>query len=135
MKNELDQEMVDAMLDRLYTLIRERGIRKTDVPKALGISMTTFSDWRRGKGFPSLKNTIKFCEYFDVSLDWLVFGKEPETVEKSVDIVDISVSRETSIIERFRKLTPPLQDRLLSYADGMIATMPIPESSEKRLQA
>lgn len=76
---------------------------------------------------------MKFADYFNVSLDYIVRGvdfKDPN-VDNSLEI---SNAREQKCLKKFRKLTPDLQDRLLIYADGMIAAMPDDECGEKDCQ-
>lgn len=110
----------------------ERNLKPAQITRELGISGSSFTDWKKGKGSPSLDVVVKFADYFNVSLDYIVRGvdfKNPN-VDNSLEI---SNSREQKCLKKFRKLTPELQDRLLIYADGMIAAMPDDEYGEKRL--
>ena len=64
------------LLERVYRLMNKHDIKPTQLAKQLGMSTSTFTDWSKGKGSPSLKAVMQFAEYFDVSLDYLVYGKE-----------------------------------------------------------
>ena len=64
------------LLKRVYDLMEKAEIKPTQLSKELGMSTSTFSDWAKGKGSPSLKAVMQFAEYFDVSLDYLVYGKD-----------------------------------------------------------
>ena len=67
------------LLERVYRLMSKHDIKPTQLAKQLGMSTSTFTDWSKGKGSPSLKAVMQFAEYFDVSLDYLVYGKEHQT--------------------------------------------------------
>lgn len=67
-------------ISRLYELMEKKGIKATPLSKELGIPSSSFPDWKKGKASPSLKALMQFSEYFDVSLDYLVYGKEHSSV-------------------------------------------------------
>ncbi len=121
-----------TIAERLREIIDQHHMKPAEATRVLGISSSSFTDWKNGKGSPSLEILIKFSDYFNVSLDYLVKGenfKDPF----AANALEIFNSREEKCIKKFRKLPVELQDKLLIYADGMIAAMPYDE--EKRLQA
>lgn len=63
-------------LVNLDKLIESQGISKNEFAKKVGIAPSTISSWYN-KGYEniSLKTLIKLSEYFDISLDELIFGK------------------------------------------------------------
>ena len=110
--------------------MKESGITAKQLTKELSISSSSFTDWGKGKGSPSLDTVVKFSNYFKVSIDWLVNGKEFQ----QADMLEYSKQKEETLIAKFRSLTPDLQEKLIVYADGMLAAMPNQESDgEKRL--
>ena len=62
-------------LVNLDRLIENQGISKNEFSKKVGIAPSTISSWYN-KGYEniSLKTLIKLSEYFDISLDELIFG-------------------------------------------------------------
>ena len=46
------------------------------VAKDTGISPTLFSDWKKGKSSPKAEKLQKIADYFGVSVDYLMTGKE-----------------------------------------------------------
>lgn len=121
-----------TIVDRLIALMDERNLKPAQITRELGISGSSFTDWKKGKGSPSLDVVVKFADYFNVSLDYIVRGEDFKK-HLSGDSLEISNKREQTCLKKFRKLTPELQERLLVYADGMIAAMPYDENEEKRL--
>lgn len=62
-------------LVNLDKLIESQGISKNEFSKKVGIAPSTISSWYN-KGYEniSLKTLIKLSEYFNISLDELIFG-------------------------------------------------------------
>ena len=59
----------------LNKLIQEKNITITEVSKSTGIAKSTLHNLMNGTE-PSLSKAQKLAEYFNVSLDYLVLGKE-----------------------------------------------------------
>ena len=114
-------------VDRLIELIEREGLKPAHITKELGISNYSFTDWKRRKGKPSLEVLVKFAKRFDVSLDWLVFGKEQDPIR-------YSNPDENKLINNFRKLSPENRTVVLAYIDGMLASVE-PGDEEKRLSS
>lgn len=122
-----------TIVDRLIGLMDERNLKPAQMTRELGISGSSFTDWKKGKGSPSLEIVVKFADYFNVSLDYIVRGEDFKH-SSSNNFLEFSNTREHQCLKKFRKLTPDLQDKLLIYADGMIAAMPSDDVEvEKRL--
>ena len=120
-----------TIVNRLLKLMDEQNLKPAQITRELGISGSSFTDWKKGKGSPSLDVIVKFADYFDVSLDYIVRGEDFKS--PAGEPLEISNQKERQCLKKFRKLTPILQDKLLLYADGMIAAMPDEFEGEKRL--
>lgn len=114
--------MDEGFLNRLTGVMNEKRVKQKELYQALRLTPSTFSDWRRGKGVPNIVTVSRIAEYLDVSLDYLVFGRETRSGSDDKN-AEISTPKEQAIMERFRRLSPDCQDRILSYADGMIAAL------------
>ena len=117
-----------TILDRIYELMNERNLRPSQVTNDIGIANSSFSDWKKVKGSPSLDAVTKLAAYFNVSLDYMVNGIETKSLE-------LSSQNEIVLIQNFRKLTPTLQSKLLIYLNGMVDALSPAVSTdiEKRL--
>lgn len=63
-------------LVNLDRLIEKEGLSRNEFAKRIGIAPSTISSWyNRGFDNISLKNLIKLSNYFNISLDELIFGK------------------------------------------------------------
>ncbi|WP_017815781.1 helix-turn-helix domain-containing protein [Paenibacillus shenyangensis] len=65
-----------SIYERIELLIKNKGITKKSFCEQLKISTGNFGDWKRGKSTPGTHKLIEIAAYFDVSLDWLLIGKE-----------------------------------------------------------
>lgn len=73
--------------NRLYELRKQKGLSQEELANRLNVSRQTVSKWEVGDSTPDMEKLIAMSDLFDVSLDKLVLGKEPEppatTVQKS----------------------------------------------------
>lgn len=120
-----------TLLDRLNELKNQSGLNAKQLTSELGISNTAFTDWNKGKGSPSLDAVIKFADYFNVTIDYLVYGKD--TTDQTVKL-DFSNKADIELLEKFHELPPELRNKLITYLDGMLAAISASASKdEKRL--
>lgn len=62
------------ILDRIIELLGDRD--QKELTKYLGLNNVAFSEWKSGKSKSFRKYLIEIADFFNVSLDYLVFGKE-----------------------------------------------------------
>lgn len=59
-------------------LLAKHGITAWKVSKETGISTVTLTNWKKGNYVPKADKLQKIADYFGVSLEYLMTGKEPE---------------------------------------------------------
>ena len=59
-------------------LLEKHGVTVAEVAKATGINQSTLSNWKKRQNLLSAKNAQAIAEYFGVSVDYLMTGKESE---------------------------------------------------------
>lgn len=64
------------MYEIFEQLLQKYGISAYKVSKDTGITQSTLSDWKRGRSTPKSENMKKIADYFGVSIDYLMTGKE-----------------------------------------------------------
>ena len=74
-----------GILDRISKLLGNREQR--ELTTYLGLKSVAFSEWKSGKSKSYKKYLIEIADFFNVSLDYLVYGKEKSslTSELSAD--------------------------------------------------
>lgn len=64
------------MYEIFEQLLQKFGVTAYKVSKETGITQSTLSDWKRGRSTPKTGNMKKIADYFGVSVDYLMTGKE-----------------------------------------------------------
>ncbi len=118
--------IISDLLKRVYKLMERENIKPTQLAKTLNMSTSTFTDWGKGKGSPSLKAVMQFAKYFDVSIDYLVYGKEYTSIRK----LDFSNPEDEDLLDKFHQLPSDLRQKAIGYIEGMISAMPRQSSKE-----
>lgn len=66
------------MYEIFAELLNERSVKTADVARCTGISMSSFTDWKKGRATPKADKLQKIADYFDVPLEYLMTGNMPE---------------------------------------------------------
>lgn len=63
----------------IYCMLRDlRGLKDARVAEATGIGKSTFSDWKSGRSIPKQEKLQRIADFFGVSVEYLMTGKEKE---------------------------------------------------------
>ena len=69
----------------IYCKLRdERGLKDADVVRETKITKSTFSDWKSGRSNPKQEKLQKIADFFGVTVDYLMTGKEKEEKKETV---------------------------------------------------
>lgn len=66
-----------TLTERIFDLLSRKEKTQTDIARLLNIRPTTVSEWRKGKYTPSVAHCVALADFFGVSLDYLITGREP----------------------------------------------------------
>ena len=61
-----------TIVDRIFQLKEENHLTSKEVEVGAGLSNSSLSQWKKGKGKPSLENIIKVAAFFHVTTDYLL---------------------------------------------------------------
>lgn len=75
------------------------------VADAIGVSRQTVSNWENEKSYPDIVSVIKMSDLYDVSLDYLLKGKETKPMLSYIDYLEES----TNTVKSKQKLTKMMQ--------------------------
>ena len=73
------------MYEVFKQLLQKHGVSPYKVSKDTGVTQTSLSNWKTGKSTPTTKTLQRLADYFGVTLDYLMTGKE-EPKEKSPEL-------------------------------------------------
>lgn len=63
-------------IDRIFMVLGERGMTQKKFAEGIGVRTATVSDWKRRVNCPTTAKYIQIADYLNVSLDYLLAGKE-----------------------------------------------------------
>lgn len=89
--------------------MKRLGLSNYQLSKDTGISDSLIGYWRSGKRKPTLDNLIILAKYFNVTLDYLVFGGEDTSIMLGIDSLS---NDERELIETYNKLDRRGQHRV-----------------------
>ena len=64
------------MYEIFEQLLQKRGVTAYRVAKETGVTQTALSNWKSGRSTPTTKTLQKIADYFGVTVDYLMTGKE-----------------------------------------------------------
>ena len=62
--------------ERLFELRRQAGLSQEELANLLGVTRQAVQKWEAGTSRPDMDNLVSLADYFKVSLDYLVTGRE-----------------------------------------------------------
>lgn len=107
----------------LKKLRQQSGMSQGEFGRKFGVDQQAVSKWERDKGYPAVDTLLKIANYFDVSLDNLVYQMREETQEK------LEKSNELLIELQEGKVIDELVEKYNFIVDGK----PIPSDGIKRV--
>lgn len=96
------------MYEVFEQLLQKNGVTSYKVAKEAGVTQTTLSNWKSGRSTPTTKTLQKIADYFGVTIDYLMTGK------------DISASQELTLKDNrdIAKDLDNIMEKLTAGEDG-----------------
>lgn len=101
------------MYERFKKLLELNNKKAAEVSAATGIATAVFSEWKKGKSVPKVDKLVLIADYFNISLDYLVTGKET----KATGLIE----NEQKLINLFRTSTEDGKETILKVAEAINA--------------
>lgn len=73
---------------RLYELRKKAGLSQEELANLVGVSRQAVQKWEAGTSRPDLDNLSALARYFNVTLDWLITGREAELPQAGPVVVE-----------------------------------------------
>ena len=100
----------DPILERILEQLKECGKTEKDMTKYLGIAESSFTEWKYGNRKTFLRYTGEMAEYFNVPVDYLLYGEEEGMGQK--------LSRmETKMVVMLRSMTQEQRECIVKTAE------------------
>lgn len=78
--------MASEIYERFEELRQLKGVTVYAVSKATEISTATFTNWKKGKYTPKREKMQKIADFFNVSVDYIMTGKDNRFSEEMADL-------------------------------------------------
>lgn len=114
------------IVDRIFSLIQEKGIEQKSFAAQVGVSPQKVSEWKNGKAKSYTKYLPQIAEALETTVQWLATGEGSKTKQPATGEGD--GPSENEIL--FRKLSPDLQEEALRYMRYLAAQSDKSEGSE-----
>lgn len=92
------------MYEKIERLMKEKGVKPSDVAKAVGISSSVFTDWKKGRYTPKADKLFALSRYFGVPMEY--FFDFADSVE--YDMQQAQNDFEDSLRESAKEFEKPL---------------------------
>lgn len=69
------------MYEIFEQLLQKYGVTSYKVAKEAGVTQTALSNWKTGRSTPTAKTLQKIADYFGVTVDYLMTGKDEKPSE------------------------------------------------------
>ena len=80
--------MADTVGERISEIIKLRKLSQKEVASELGIPASSLNNYIKGKTHPSVDFIITFCNTYNVSADFLLYGTGP-TDRATQDLIKV----------------------------------------------
>jgi len=110
--------LILEIIDRISLLLADK--EQKELTNYLGLNSVAFSEWKSGKSKSYRKYLIEIAAFFNVSLDYLVYGKENQTKTLTTD--------EQELLENYKKLSPEDKKEVSAKAEEL-AKEPVSEEN------
>lgn len=106
--------------ERIFDLLKKKGISQKDFSIETGISPSTISDWKKKGTNPASDKILVICDVLNVSPYYLLSGVERTGTLKNKDCIVIDKkSEEGFVIEQYANLNADMRKRLMGYLDAL----------------
>lgn len=80
-------------------LLKDYGVKTSDVAKATGIPQSTFSDWKKGRSKPKAEKIQKIADYFKIDPSYFSTGEKKYVF--SIDADKVNKALDKAVAEKY----------------------------------
>lgn len=110
--------------ERIFKILKEKGMSQNAFAKAVGLTGSTVSDWKTKKTNPSSEKIMTICQVLEITPEQLLTGKgidedydEKATIKTETDFV--ITNSDKRIIKEYHSLSDEHKSRMLKYMEAL----------------
>ncbi len=104
--------------ERIFEILKQKGMSQKELSEKTGISQSTISDWKNKKMNPSSDKIMVICDALEVSPYEILSDDNKKRKEMGYIIID-KESTEYTIVDIYRSATSDGRNRLMGYAQAI----------------
>lgn len=110
----MEKDTLTTMGQRMAAIRRQHNTTQESLADMLNVSPKHISHCENATSYLSLKNLVKFCNIFDCSLDYLVFGYRNDTIlsklpDEIIEILQSNAATDVELLNRYLQIYIELQ--------------------------
>lgn len=110
-------------MEYLKQLRLSKKVPQQNVAKFLGISRQAYSNYENGNREPDMETLLKLAEYFEVTVDELLRGKEKAPTAGQGDERNAALTEgEEALLALFRRVSPDKQKLVIEMIRAALST-------------
>lgn len=103
------------VFDRIDNIMKRKRKKNIDLVNYLGLTRTTYDNWRRGKSESYMDHIDKISDFLNVNPNYLLTGNEK--YEEQIYTITI---KEEKLLKLFRSISDKEADVLLNIASAFV---------------
>ena len=113
-------------IERIIKLLNQNNTNAKQMLTDLGLSLSSISDWKKGKANPSYGAVVKISKYFGVSEEYLLCAtNDPRPIQDTEPSIPTDTTGETAVlINLFSQMTAAEKERLIDHAELLLRARP-----------
>lgn len=124
----MDIGSIGSRIKALRTAVK---ISQEELADSINVSRGNVGDWERGRAKPGAEALISLSRYFNVSVDWILTGREFESREDArifVQSVIEASPEELELLAKIKQLSDKDRGKIEGYIDALIGSYRQPQT-------
>ena len=119
-------------LDKILSLLTEKGIQQKTFAENIGVTKHTITDWKNGRSKSYMKYIDKIADFFDVSADYLLEKTDDKSPlrKEAINIFD-NVDMNAFSRQLYEQLTKEERKKVQEYILFLISQRAKNEKNDK----
>ena len=119
-------------LDKILSLLTEKGIQQKTFAENIGVTKHTITDWKNGRSKSYMKYIDKIADFFDVSADYLLEKTDDKSPlpKEAINIFD-NVDMNSFSRQLYEQLTKEERKKVQEYILFLISQRAKNEKNDK----
>jgi transcriptional regulator with XRE-family HTH domain len=99
-----------AIFERIECIRKKKGFDRKTIAEYAGVAQQTIGNWERNNSMPAADTAIKVSEFLEVSVYWLITGKNP----------DCLTPEQRQFLSNFKRLALREQNAVIALVDSLM---------------